>query len=71
MLPESAHQQSQMQDVPPCTVTPDVETGDDEKTDSTERYDEIWDEDPENPYNWSTQAKIRQVLMMASAAFTT
>ncbi|KAJ5231756.1 uncharacterized protein N7469_006344 [Penicillium citrinum] len=60
-----------MEDVPPCIVTPDVETGDDEKTDSTERYNESWEDDPENPYNWSTQAKIRQVLMMASAAFTT
>jgi hypothetical protein len=30
-----------------------------------------WDDDPYNPYNWPTRFKIQQVIMMASAAFTT
>jgi hypothetical protein len=30
-----------------------------------------WDADPNNPYNWPTKWKIQQVLMIASAAFTT
>lgn len=30
-----------------------------------------WDEDPSNPYNWPTHLKVQQVLMIASAAFTT
>jgi len=31
----------------------------------------IWDDDPRNPYNWPTVWKVHQVLMVASAAFTT
>ncbi|KAJ5601214.1 hypothetical protein N7510_010748 [Penicillium lagena] len=30
-----------------------------------------WDDDPSNPYNWSTKSKILQVNMIAWAAFTT
>jgi hypothetical protein len=30
-----------------------------------------WDADPNNPYNWPTKWKVQQVLMIASAAFTT
>ncbi|KAJ5766081.1 uncharacterized protein N7511_003697 [Penicillium nucicola] len=30
-----------------------------------------WDEDPSNPYNWPSRLKVQQVLMIASAAFTT
>ncbi|KAJ5117482.1 hypothetical protein N7448_011114 [Penicillium atrosanguineum] len=30
-----------------------------------------WDADPTNPYNWPTKWKVHQVLMIASAAFTT
>ncbi|KAF3385123.1 Polyamine transporter 4 [Penicillium rolfsii] len=30
-----------------------------------------WDDDPQNPYNWPIRLKIQQVLMIASAAFTT
>ncbi|KAJ5893818.1 hypothetical protein N7495_005509 [Penicillium taxi] len=30
-----------------------------------------WDEDPANPYNWTTRLKVQQIFMMASAAFTT
>lgn len=30
-----------------------------------------WDEDPANPYNWPARLKVQQVLMIASAAFTT
>ncbi|KAJ5106417.1 hypothetical protein N7456_003092 [Penicillium angulare] len=30
-----------------------------------------WDEDPSNPYNWPTKWKVQQILMIASAAFTT
>ena len=30
-----------------------------------------WDDDPLNPYNWSRPMKARQVLMIASAAFST
>lgn len=29
-----------------------------------------WGDDPCNPYNWPTECKVYQVLMMASAAFT-
>lgn len=31
----------------------------------------VWEDDPKNPYNWPTKLKVRQVLMMASAGFTT
>lgn len=37
----------------------------------TETVSGGWDNDPENPYNWSTGRKVLQVLMLASAAFTT
>lgn len=30
-----------------------------------------WEDDPKNPYNWPTKLKVRQVVMMASAGFTT
>ncbi|OQE62930.1 hypothetical protein PENNAL_c0254G04247 [Penicillium nalgiovense] len=30
-----------------------------------------WDVDPNNPYNWPKKWKVQQVLMVASAAFTT
>ena len=30
-----------------------------------------WEDDPKNPYNWPTKLKVRQVIMMASAGFTT
>jgi hypothetical protein len=30
-----------------------------------------WENDPMNPYNWSAKCKAHQVLMIASAAFTT
>jgi hypothetical protein len=30
-----------------------------------------WNEDPSNPFNWSTRRKAQQVLMIACAAFTT
>jgi len=30
-----------------------------------------WDDDPNNPYNWSSRHKIQQVFMIAAAAFTT
>ncbi|KAJ5346206.1 hypothetical protein N7452_004210, partial [Penicillium brevicompactum] len=30
-----------------------------------------WETDPKNPYNWPTKWKVQQVLMIASAAFTT
>jgi hypothetical protein len=30
-----------------------------------------WEADPMNPYNWSAKWKAHQVLMIASAAFTT
>lgn len=30
-----------------------------------------WETDPNNPYNWPTRWKAQQVLMVASAAFTT
>lgn len=32
---------------------------------------ENWDDDPENPYNWSTGRKVKQVVMLSFAAFTT
>ncbi|KAJ5166286.1 uncharacterized protein N7482_005067 [Penicillium canariense] len=42
---------------------------------STEKLHDIgawhWDDDPNNPYNWNTRRKALQVLMIASAAFTT
>ncbi|KAJ5403498.1 hypothetical protein N7509_003369 [Penicillium cosmopolitanum] len=52
------------------TGTPDVETGDDEKIHSEDQKED-WEDDPRNPYNWPTKSKVLQVLMMASAAFTT
>lgn len=54
------------------TPVPDVEKG------ITEKQNVIkddtawnWDDDPNNPYNWPTRAKVLQVLMIGSAAFTT
>lgn len=38
---------------------------------TTEAISEGWDGDPENPYNWPVRRKVLQVLMLASAAFTT
>lgn len=32
---------------------------------------ENWDDDSENPYNWSTGRKVKQVVMLSFAAFTT
>lgn len=29
-----------------------------------------WDDDPSNPYNWPLRLKIRQIVMLAAAAFT-
>lgn len=68
---ETQNQQSEAESTSPCNETPDLETGDDEKIQPTQNEEENWDDDPRNPYNWPTQAKVRQVLMMASAAFTT
>lgn len=29
-----------------------------------------WDNDPYNPYNWPNKKKLRQLLMLSTAAFT-
>lgn len=54
------------------TPTPDLEEGIIEKQNVT-KDDTVWnwDDDPNNPYNWPTRAKVLQVLMIGSAAFTT
>lgn len=48
-----------------------LEAGLKETTDASGNSIESWDDDPENPYNWPTRTKALQVLMLASAAFTT
>lgn len=51
--------------------TPDLEGGLDEPKDaSIEHSTWNWDNDPSNPYNWPANLKLRQILMIASAAFT-
>lgn len=67
---QSPDRQSGTGNTSPCTGTPDVETGDDEKIHSEDQKED-WEDDPRNPYNWPTKSKVLQVLMMASAAFTT
>lgn len=67
---QPSNRQSETGNTSPCTETPDVETGDDAKVHSPENHKEDWEVDPRNPYNWPTQSKVLQVLMMASAAFT-
>lgn len=55
-----------------CSKMPELETQIDvekEAQDDGRTWD--WDKDPENPYNWSARLKVQQVLMIASAAFTT
>lgn len=32
---------------------------------------EDWDNDPANPYNWSTRRKVQQVVAVSFATFTT
>jgi hypothetical protein len=55
--------------------TSDLEGGLDEHKDaSIDQSDQSswnWDDDPSNPYNWPPNLKFRQILMIASAAFTT
>ena len=51
--------------------TPDLEGGLDEHKDVPgEQSNWNWDDDPSNPYNWPANLKLRQILMIASAAFT-
>ncbi|KAJ5278854.1 hypothetical protein N7478_004226 [Penicillium angulare] len=51
---------------------PDIERASPEKTQSSgDSSTWNWDEDPSNPYNWPTKWKVQQILMIASAAFTT
>lgn len=51
--------------------TPDLEGGLDEPKDaSIEHSTWNWDNDPSNPYNWPANLKLRQILMIGSAAFT-
>jgi hypothetical protein len=64
------NQQNAADDASPSTTAPGVGTGDDEKVQSPVS-NEDWEYSSQNPYNWSTQSKVLQVLMMASAAFTT
>lgn len=61
--------QSEADGASPSTGAPDIETGDIEITQNS--TEENWENSPQNPYNWSTQSKILQVSLMASAAFTT
>lgn len=52
--------------------TPDLEEGLDEHKDAfIDQSTWNWDDDPKNPYNWPANLKLRQILMIASAAFTT
>lgn len=68
---QPTNQQSETGDASPYIETPGVETGDDEKVQTPENNEENWEDDPRHPYNWPTHSKVLQVLMMASAAFTT
>lgn len=67
---QSSDRQGETENTSPSTEMPDIETGDDVKTHSEDQKDD-WENDPRNPYNWPTKSKVLQVLMMASAAFTT
>ncbi|KAJ5636704.1 uncharacterized protein N7484_010017 [Penicillium longicatenatum] len=54
--------------------TPDRGVLDEHKDASIDQSDQSswnWDDDPKNPYNWPPNLKFRQILMIASAAFTT
>lgn len=41
-----------------------------DREDAQSLGDSSWDNDPYNPYNWSNKRKLRQLLMLSTAAFT-
>ncbi|KAJ5934258.1 Major facilitator superfamily domain general substrate transporter [Penicillium verhagenii] len=54
------------------TETPDLEGRLNEHKDAfIDQPTWDWEDDPENPYNWPTNMKFRQALMISCAAFTT
>ena len=56
---------------PSKSATPKLEAAlsDEDAPDDQENWK--WDVDPNNPYNWPKKWKVQQVVMIASAAFTT
>ncbi|KAJ5085964.1 hypothetical protein N7532_010735 [Penicillium argentinense] len=69
---QTANQQNETEDTTPGAETPDIENAFSEKYKLTEEdIEETWEHDARNPYNWPLKLKVLQVLMMASAAFTT
>lgn len=53
----------------PATLELEAGLADDDALDDQANWK--WETDPSNPYNWPTKWKVQQVLMIASAAFTT
>jgi hypothetical protein len=58
-------------ETPPESATPKLEATLSDEGGPDEQENWKWDVDPNDPFNWSKQWKVQQVLMIASAAFTT